>query len=109
MHWRASRLHFEDFLGVSAVDPFGGPFTAEWAPTGESIAVDASSSLLERLTAAGVSVPSSCRSGTCGTCRVRLLEGTPQHRDVVLTDEERCEQIITCVSRAEGTVRLAPL
>lgn len=106
MHWRPSRLHFEDFQGISSVDPFGTAFTAVWGATGQEIAVDASASLLDRLTEAGIGIPSSCRSGTCGTCRVRVLSGTPHHRDVVLRDDERETQMISCVSRAEGRVVL---
>lgn len=106
MHWRPSFLHFEDFRGVSAIDPFAVPFTAVWEPTGQRIKVDASETLLDRLEQAGIDVPSSCRSGTCGTCRVSLVAGAPQHRDAVLTDEERATQLISCVSRAEGTVHL---
>jgi ferredoxin len=36
----------------------------------------------------------------CGTCRVRLLGGKADHRDEVLTDEQREREIQVCVSRA---------
>jgi ferredoxin len=51
---------------------------------------------------AGVSVPSSCREGTCGTCETTVLAGTPDHRDSVLTDDERAagELMLICVSRS---------
>jgi len=48
----------------------------------------------------GLDVPSSCESGTCGTCRTRLLEGVADHRDLVLSDAEQADSIMVCVSRA---------
>jgi len=47
-------------------------------------------------------VLSSCTEGYCGTCETRVLEGTPEHRDTVLSDEERAsnEIMMVCVSRA---------
>jgi ferredoxin len=51
-----------------------------------------------------VSVLSSCREGTCGTCETVVLEGTPDHRDSLLTEDERAEGgiMMICVSRALG-------
>lgn len=47
---------------------------------------------------------STCREGTCGTCEVRVLGGVPEHRDSVLSLEERLanDTIMTCVSRCRG-------
>jgi ferredoxin-NADP reductase len=44
----------------------------------------------------------SCEEGYCGTCETRVLEGVPDHRDDLLTDEERAagKTMMTCVSRA---------
>ena len=50
----------------------------------------------------GHDVPSSCESGTCGTCRTKLLAGEADHRDLVLTESERGSQIMICVSRAQA-------
>jgi len=50
----------------------------------------------------GLVVPYSCREGLCGTCRTTVLAGQPDHRDYVLTDEEReaGTAMMLCVSRA---------
>lgn len=66
------------------------------------IEVPASASILEAVEAAGVDAPASCRIGNCGTCAVKVLAGTPEHRDNALSDEERAEKMCICVSRAVG-------
>jgi len=58
-------------------------------------------SFLAALRLEGVHVPSSCESGTCGSCKTRLLEGEADHRDLVLLDEEKADHIMVCVSRAK--------
>lgn len=65
--------------------------------TGERLAVPEGASLLETLEENGLGVPSSCRAGTCGTCRVRYLEGRPVHHDYVLSEAEQSEFIMVCV------------
>ena len=49
----------------------------------------------------GIEVASSCESGTCGTCKQRLVSGEADHRDMVLLDEEKADHIMVCVSRAK--------
>ncbi|MGY1751246.1 PDR/VanB family oxidoreductase [Modestobacter sp. SYSU DS0511] len=109
MHWRPSRLHFEDFSGVRAVEPSGSAFTATWAPTGATYDVGPDETLLGTLEAAGIAVDSSCRSGTCGTCQLRVEQGTVLHRDVLLTPVEQERIMLPCVSRADGAVTVAPV
>ena len=62
----------------------------------------AQQSILQALRGAGVQVASSCESGTCGSCRVGLLQGQAEHRDMVLLDDEQADNIMVCVSRAVG-------
>lgn len=64
-------------------------------------------SIAEVLVADGVGVETSCAVGVCGTCLTRVLEGVPDHRDSLLTDDERAanDQMTICVSRAR-TARL---
>lgn len=107
-HWRESRVHFEDFGGVSELGEFAEPFTAIWAPTGATVEVPARTSLLDALTDSGVAIPSSCRAGTCGTCRLALVEGEVDHRDVIFDERERTKQLAACVSRGVGTIVVGP-
>ncbi len=72
------------------------------ARSGRIVDVAADLSILDALRAHGVEVPSSCESGTCGTCRTRLVAGEVDHRDLVLGDDERVDHIMVCVSRARS-------
>jgi phthalate 4,5-dioxygenase reductase subunit len=107
-HWPESAIHFEDFASkIQAHKPDDRPFTVRNARTGEIVAVPADATILEALRATGSRLPSSCESGTCGSCKTRLLDGDVEHRDLVLTDEERRRHILICVSRArEGELVL---
>jgi phthalate 4,5-dioxygenase reductase subunit len=110
MHWRPSRVHMEDFAGVSAFGEISLPFEVDWQPSGARIAVSSTQTMLAALEGAGVDVDSSCGSGTCGTCRLRLVEGTADHRDVVLSASERERFVMPCVSRATSErIVVAPL
>ncbi|MFD8212298.1 PDR/VanB family oxidoreductase [Streptomyces sp. NPDC059697] len=82
----------------------GGEFEVELARSGRTLTVPADVSVLDTVRGAGVEVLFSCTAGTCGTCETDVLEGTPDHRDSVLTDEEReaGETMLICVSRCLG-------
>lgn len=92
-------LHFERFAAPPVVD--GAPFTVTVASTGDAVPVAADETMLAALRRAGVHTPYSCQQGFCGTCRTRVLDGTVEHRDTLLTDPERAAGLmLTCVSRA---------
>lgn len=95
------RVRLERFAPAPASTPHR-PVTLKLARSGKSVAASAETSLLDAALAAGAVVPSSCRTGQCGTCAVRVLDGVVDHRDHVLTDEARSSQglICLCVSRA---------
>jgi phthalate 4,5-dioxygenase reductase component len=99
-HWSARQIHFESFVEGGDARPDDAPFTVQLASSGRAFEVPVGRSILATLRAHGVDAPSSCESGTCGTCRTRLLEGRADHRDMVLMPEEADTQIMICVSRA---------
>ena len=68
----------------NARGPGRSPFRVRLATSGDTVEVGAHQSILEALREHGLDVPSSCESGTCGTCRTRLLGGVADHRDLVL-------------------------
>ena len=102
-HWSPAAIHFESFLDAgAAARPEDRPFTVVLAHSGERIEVPPAVSILDAMRARGHEAPSSCESGTCGTCRTRLLSGEADHRDLVLMDDEKAGQIMICVSRARS-------
>ncbi|MGX1116337.1 ferredoxin-NADP reductase [Streptomyces ambofaciens] len=82
----------------------GPEFEVVLARSGRTVAVPPGVSVLEAVRGAGVEVLYSCTEGTCGTCETEVVEGEPDHRDSVLTEEERAagETMLICVSRCRG-------
>jgi phthalate 4,5-dioxygenase reductase subunit len=101
-HWPDSAVHFEDFVGASAPRPDDKPFEVKLARGGKSYEVSAGVSILDTLRRHGHMLASSCESGTCGTCRTRFIEGDPDHRDLVLSEREKRNEIMICVSRSKS-------
>ena len=102
-HWPETSVHFESFgVGDAAMFEANQAFTIHLARSGESIEVDADQTALEALKAHGCRVMSSCEAGSCGTCRMTYLSGDVEHRDLVLGEAEKADQIMVCVSRARG-------
>lgn len=99
-----SRVHLERFR---APDPAadGDAFIVRLARTGITVAVPPGLSILEALEARGVNVPFSCREGVCGACETRVLAGTPEHRDQLLSQAERATgtSMMVCCSRASSS------
>ncbi|KOV85522.1 ferredoxin [Nocardia sp. NRRL S-836] len=103
--WPEGSLHVERFAPKTGVaPPSRQEFEVELAQTGTVLRVPAGRSVLDVVEQAGVSVLSSCREGTCGTCETIVLGGTPEHRDSVLTAaEQECgDAMMICVSRSRS-------
>lgn len=101
-HWPEGRVNFEDFKPVEVIRPDDVAFEVELAKSGKTITVPADRSVLEAVRDSGIATVSSCESGTCGTCKTRLIAGDVDHRDMVLMDEEKDDYIMICVSRARS-------
>ena len=101
-HWSSAAVHFEDFGAAKARPEDNTPFAVTLARSGERFEVPVDKSILEVLREAGKTLPSSCESGTCGTCRTKLVSGDAEHRDLALAEHERARTIMICVSRAKS-------
>jgi ferredoxin-nitrite reductase len=85
------------------------PAVVVFQRSGKEIACDNSQSLLTIATAAGIIIDSNCQSGTCGTCKQALLEGTveyPENIPAALSDAEQANFVLTCSAHPIGRVVL---
>lgn len=99
---RGLRVEVERFAPRPRTGDVDSPFTVTLGRSGRDIAVSADETMLDALNRHGCAIMSTCREGTCGTCEVRVLAGSVDHRDSVLTRDEQAsgEYMMTCVSRA---------
>lgn len=94
-------LHLERFAPRTGA---GGDteFELELRRSGRTLTVPAGSTVLAAVRGALPDTAYSCEQGFCGTCRQRVLEGEIDHRDELLTDAERRDSMLICVSRARS-------
>ncbi|MBH5366904.1 PDR/VanB family oxidoreductase [Bradyrhizobium glycinis] len=99
----ADRVHYELFKSEKPLSP-DRPFEVEIKSTGQVVGVAAGQTIIEALEAAGFDVLYDCRRGDCGICQCGVIAGVPDHRDVILSDEERASNKVMqiCVSRAKS-------
>ncbi|TFL15038.1 oxidoreductase [Pusillimonas caeni] len=83
-----ARVHLEYFATTQALATEGG-YTVRLARSDRSISVPQGQTILDALRLAGVDVPSSCQQGVCGMCETPVLAGIPDHRDLVLSQDEK--------------------
>jgi tetrachlorobenzoquinone reductase len=98
------RVHVERFRADGVVAAGSQGLRVELALTGRTVEVGDGETILDALLDAGVEVPFSCMEGVCGSCRAKVLDGIPDHRDSVLSAAERAggETMIVCTSGAKG-------
>jgi len=98
-----SQVHVEYFSATEEAALEGG-YEIVLDRSGMVLEVPAGKSMLDVLLENGVSVPFACNDGVCGTCETVVLEGRPDHRDAILTDEERAagETIMVCCSGSKS-------
>jgi vanillate O-demethylase ferredoxin subunit len=100
-HWPAKNRHFESFM-PAAPQGNASSFKVIGARSGVTLVVPPDQSMLKTMLEGGIDTDFACENGTCGACKVRYLAGEPEHRDMVLTEEEKKHYLMPCVSRAKG-------
>jgi ferredoxin len=72
-----------------------------FAKSAKEIACDEEDTILEIAEQEGLELPSGCRMGACGACKLPLLEG-----EVNYDDEPACESghLLTCIAKPVGRV-----
>ncbi|MDF2822633.1 MAG: ferredoxin [Mycobacterium sp.] len=100
-----SSLRLERFQARQpADDVVDAEFEIELGCSGQVLSVPADRSVLDVLRDCGIDVISSCEEGICGSCEIPVRSGIPEHRDSILTDEERAvgDRMMVCVSRSRS-------
>lgn len=104
------RVHLEYFAAKDAPAASGG-FSVKLRRDGRTVPVPPGQSILDALSAIGAEPPWSCREGVCGTCEVRVLEGVPDHHDMVLSPAQReaNDRMMVCCSGAKSPLLVLDL
>jgi tetrachlorobenzoquinone reductase len=111
-HLPAATVRFEWFSTPDDREPQeSNAFKVRLERTGVEFDVPEHKSILEVLEENGIEHPFSCREGLCGTCVTDVCSGEPEHRDYVLTDEERAagKQMTICCSRSKSPLLVLDL
>ncbi|MFY9210634.1 MAG: PDR/VanB family oxidoreductase [Aestuariivita sp.] len=96
------QIHIELFTSAAVADG-DTAFEVEIHDTGEVYMIPPGKTIIEVLEGAGLDLMYDCQRGDCGICQTDVIAGTPDHRDVVLSDAERAagEVMQICVSRSK--------
>jgi ferredoxin-NADP reductase len=99
----SDRIHYELFKAELPSSP-DKAFEVELKSTGRVVTVAAGQTIIQALEQAGLDVLYDCQRGDCGICQCGVISGTPDHRDVILSDDEKASNKVMqiCVSRAKS-------
>ncbi|GAA0714341.1 oxidoreductase [Dactylosporangium roseum] len=105
----AREVRIERFSAPAAesADPTAAPgtsFEVELRRSGMVLQIPADRGLLEVIRESVPGVPYSCEGGYCGACETRVLEGTPEHHDLILGDDaqQAGDTMMICVGRSSS-------
>ena len=100
--WPESAVHFEYFKNETPLDQ-STAFEIALARSALTLQVPAGRTIVQVLREHGIAITTSCEQGACGTCRVAVIEGVPDHQDVHLSASEKArgDCLMTCVSRSK--------
>lgn len=100
--WPAGHVHLERFAGAEPEQAAAAEaFELVLARTGRTVTIPADKTILDVLLDEGVDAPYGCMQGVCGMCEVPVLEGTPDHRDMILGEDDQKKKMIICCSRSK--------
>lgn len=110
--WNADQWHSERFKPAATTQTHARDiFEVEIASSGARYAIGAQQTIAQVLEDAGIELPLSCEQGMCGSCITGVLAGEPDHRDDVLSQQERAANdcIVLCCSRARSSLLVLDL
>ena len=92
--------HMEYFSTPELPEYENFDFTLKLAKSGREFPVPADKSATDVLIENGIHIDIKCSDGICGVCKCVLIAGEVEHRDFVLSNKQRADQVILCQSRA---------
>jgi len=99
------RYHEESFTFSRLADPLvpavaGEAFSVEFARSGQTVPCEPGMYILDAALRAGVTLPSSCGEGMCGTCKSTLVTGSVDmsHNGGIRPREIAARKILLCCS-----------
>ncbi len=109
--WQEDQLHYEFFSAEPVKLDTDGEFQVKLASSGKIVTIPKDVAVTTALAAAGIEIATSCEQGVCGTCLTRVLEGTPDHRDMFLLpdEQEKNDQFTPCCSRSKSPMLVLDL
>lgn len=109
--WPVDHLHTEYFVAEDIDTSADGSFKVRIASTGEEFDIPADETIANVLIDNDIDLLTSCEQGICGTCLTKVLEGTPEHRDRYLDDDEHAanDQMTVCCSRSKSPLLVLDL
>ena len=101
-----AQWHEESFDVSTSLNGTGG--SVYFAVSGIEVACNGQQSILDVAEQAGIAIGNACRTGDCGECKVRKLEGEVAMRNTDGLDPQELQQgyVLTCVAAANGRVVL---
>ena len=99
----AGTVHVEYFTAKEEAATQGG-YVVELARTKRTFTIAPGKTILDTLLAAGLDIAYSCTEGICGTCETKVIEGTPDHRDSILSPAEQAagKTMMICCSGSKS-------
>ena len=101
--WSERNIHLERF--GAELDTDGAPFTVVAAQSGKQVIIEPGETIAEKLAGIGIKIPVFMPIWCLWHLSLRQsLKGMPDHRDLVLTDQEKAanDQITVCCSRSKS-------
>jgi ferredoxin-NADP reductase len=107
-HWPPGTVHCEYFTGPAARPPEplseDRPFRVRLAKSGAEYEIPPGETIIDVLRRHDVPVRASCELGYCGACLTPYRTGEPDHRDQILSANDRERYVLICCSRANTPI-----
>jgi vanillate monooxygenase ferredoxin subunit len=103
----SERIHVERFTAKPTAAQLDKVFNVTLKSSGRVLSIPGDQDTATYLNDNGVFIPTSCEQGMCGSCKTRVLEGEPDHRDQSLSDADKAQgYFLPCISRGKTDLLL---